>query len=155
MSCFAEVELLSFQLQIVEHCKGYPLAIDVVGKSLRGKSYELWCKREMELSKSDSIIDSETEVLLRLKSSLDALNEQEAIIKECFVDLGSFPEGQRIPVVALIDMWAELHEGLGKDVLAVANLQELTSQSLADLVVTRYAGFFVTHESLTQIFIYL
>ncbi|KAL6224744.1 hypothetical protein ACLB2K_003599 [Fragaria x ananassa] len=150
--------------KIVEHCKGYPLAIDVVGKSLRGKSYELWCKREMELSKSDSIIDSETEVLLRLKSSLDALNEQEAIIKECFVDLGSFPEGQRIPVVALIDMWAELHEGLGKDVLAVANLQELTSQSLADLVVTRkeimevdnyYSEHFVTqHDLLRQLAVY-
>ncbi|XP_050381653.1 probable disease resistance protein At5g66900 isoform X1 [Argentina anserina] len=94
-------------------------------------------KREMELSKSDSIVDAETDMLLLLKSSLDALDENEAIIKECFVDLASFPEGRRISLVALIDMWAELHDGLVKDVLAVANLLEFTGRSLADLVVTR------------------
>ncbi|XP_050381654.1 probable disease resistance protein At4g33300 isoform X2 [Argentina anserina] len=93
-------------------------------------------KREMELSKSDSIVDAETDMLLLLKSSLDALDENEAIIKECFVDLASFPEGRRISLVALIDMWAELHDGLVKDVLAVANLLEFTGRSLADLVVT-------------------
>ncbi|XP_050388142.1 probable disease resistance protein At5g66900 [Argentina anserina] len=150
--------------KIVEHCKGYPLAIDVVGKSLRGKSYESWCKREMELSKSGSIVDAETDVLLRLKSSLDALNEKEAIIKESFVDLASFPEGRRIPLVALIDIWAELHEELDKDVLAVANLQELAGRSLADLVVTRkeimevddyYSEHFVTqHNLLRQLAVY-
>jgi hypothetical protein len=115
----------------------------VVEKSLRGQSFEFRRKGEKEWSKGDSIIDSETEVLLCLQSSLDALDEKGAIIKECFLDLGSFPEDQRIPVAALIDMWAELHE-LDEDFLAVTHLQELTTRSLADLVVTRYAGFFVS-----------
>jgi uncharacterized protein YjiS (DUF1127 family) len=132
-----------FQLQIVARCKGHPLAIKVVGKSLRGQSFEFWKKREKEWSKGDSIIDSETEVLLCLQSSFDALDEKGAIIKECFLDLGSFPEDQRIPVAALIDMWAELHE-LDEDFLAVTHLQELTTRSLADLVVTRCVGFFVS-----------
>lgn len=128
-------------MQIAAPCKGYPLAIKVVGKSLRGKPIEFWHKRALEWSKGDSIIDSETEVLLRLQSSLDALDEKEAIIKECFLDLGSFPQDQRIPAAALIDMWAELYEELDKDFLAIAKLYELTTRSLADLVVTRYAGF--------------
>ncbi|KAM5576393.1 putative disease resistance protein [Rosa sericea] len=148
--------------KIVKSCKGHPLAIKVVGKSLRGQSFEFWKKREMEWSKGDSIIDSETEVLLSLQSSFDALDEKGAIIKECFLDLGSFPEDQRIPVAALIDMWAELHE-LDKDFLAVTHLQELTTRSLADLVTRKdavegdeyYNEHFVTqHDLLRELAIY-
>ncbi|KAM5576401.1 putative disease resistance protein [Rosa sericea] len=154
----------SLAREIVAPCKGYPLAIKVVGKSLRGKPIEFWRKRALEWSKGDSIIDSETEVLLRLQTSLDALDEKEALIKECFLDLGSFPQDQRIPAGALIDMWAELYEDLDKDFLAITNMYELTTRSLADLVVTRketvedddyYSEHFVTqHDLLRQLAVY-
>ena len=57
------------------------------------------------------------------------------------MDLASFPEDQRIHAAALIDMWAELYELDEDGILAIANLQELTTRNLANLVMARYAGF--------------
>ena len=96
----------TIELQIVEHFKEFPLAITVVGRSLCGKSAESWLKRASEL-KGASILNSEAALIDDLQSSLDALNEEGPYLKECFLDLGSFPEDQRIPAAALIDMWAE------------------------------------------------
>ncbi|TQD97228.1 hypothetical protein C1H46_017159 [Malus baccata] len=122
--------------KIVERCKGFPLAITVVGKSLCGKPIEIWQKRVIEWSKGFSILDSETELLLCLGRSLDALDKEMVGIKECFLDLGSFLEDQRIPAAALIDIWAELYD-VDTDIKCIANLYELTTRSLANLVVTR------------------
>ncbi|CAB4287486.1 unnamed protein product [Prunus armeniaca] len=149
--------------KIVERCNGFPLAITVTGNSLRGRATEFWRKRLRDWSKS-SILDIETELLLRLQSSIDALDEEDAIIKECFMDLGSFPEDQRIPAAAVIDMWAELYE-LDEDFLSITNLLELTTRSLANLVITRkenmemvddyYIEHFVTqHDMLRQLAVY-
>ncbi|KAL6220459.1 hypothetical protein ACLB2K_008215 [Fragaria x ananassa] len=145
--------------QIVEGCKGHPLAITVVGGSLRGQSIEIWKQRQIEWSKGSSILDSETELLLRLQSSIVVSDKEMAIIRDCFLDLGSFPEDQRIPVTALIDMWTELYEQLDEDTLCVAYLQRLTNRSLANLVVTRkdqtqgdgyYSEHFVTQHDLLR-----
>ena len=57
------------------------------------------------------------------------------------MDLGSFPEDQRIPAAALIDMWAELYKLDEDGIHAIANLQELDIRNLASLVMARYAGF--------------
>ncbi|KAL6273783.1 hypothetical protein ACE6H2_024475 [Prunus campanulata] len=146
--------------EIVERCNGFPLAITVTGNSLRGQATEFWRKRLRDWSKS-SILDIETELLLRLQSSIDALDEG---IKECFMDLGSFPEDQRIPAAAIIDMWAELYE-LDEDFLSITNLLELTTRSLANLVITRkenmemvddyYVEHFVTqHDMLRELAVY-
>ncbi|KAM1174743.1 hypothetical protein ACFX13_027898 [Malus domestica] len=149
--------------KIVERCKGFPLAITVVGKSLCGKPIEIWQKRVIEWSKGFSILDSETELLLCLERSLDALDKEMVGIKECFLDLGSFPEDQRIPAAALIDIWAELYD-VDTDIKCIANLYELTTRSLANLVVTRkdkmegdgyYSEHFVTqHDVLRELAIY-
>jgi hypothetical protein len=73
-----------------------------------------------------------------LQRSLDFKDNE--IIKKCFLDLGSFPEDQRIPVAALVDMWSELYELDEDGILAVANLCEITNRNLASLLVTMYAG---------------
>ncbi|MCI25864.1 disease resistance protein, partial [Trifolium medium] len=58
--------------------------------------------------------------------------------KECFMDLALFPEDQRIPVAALIDMWAELY-GLDDDGIEAMNIiNKLDSMNLADVLVARY-----------------
>ncbi|KAL6227301.1 hypothetical protein ACLB2K_001260 [Fragaria x ananassa] len=154
----------SLSRQIVKGCKGYPLAITVAGGSLCGQSIEIWKQRLIEWSKGSSILDSETKLLLRLQSSIVASDKEMAIIRECFLDLGSFPEDQRIPVTALIDIWTELYEQLDEDTLCVAYLQRLTNRSLANLVVTRkdqtqgdgyYSEHFVTqHDLLRELAIY-
>ncbi|XP_062018524.1 probable disease resistance protein At5g66900 [Rosa rugosa] len=145
---------------IVEQCKGFPLAITVVGRSLAGQPIEMWKKKEIEWSKGSLILDSETELLFCLQSSLDALDEE---LKECFLDLGSFPEDKQIPVAALMDMWAESFY-LDEDALCIAKLQELNNRSLANLVDTRkkkmegewyYNEHFVTqHDLLRELTIY-
>lgn len=124
----------TIELQIVEHFKGFPLAITVVGRSLCGKSAESWLKRLLTL-KGASILNSEAALIDSLQSSLDALNEEDPILKECFLDLGSFPEDRRIPAAALIDMWAELYKL--EDFESIANLHELATRSLANLLITR------------------
>lgn len=55
------------------------------------------------------------------------------------MDLGSFPEDQRVPITALIDIWKELY-GVKEDD-AILNLIDLRDQNLADLVITRYVWF--------------
>ncbi|XP_070670231.1 probable disease resistance protein At5g66910 [Malus domestica] len=149
--------------KIVERCKGFPLAITVVGRSLCGEPIEIWQKRVLQWSKGFSILDSETELLFCLERSLDTLGKEMVSIRECFLDLGSFPEDQRIPAAALIDIWAELYD-LDTDTECIANLYELTKRSLANLVITRkdkmegdgyYSEHFVTqHDVLRELAIY-
>ncbi|XP_004305984.1 PREDICTED: probable disease resistance protein At5g66900-like [Fragaria vesca subsp. vesca] len=81
---------------IVERCKGFPHAITVVGRSVCAQPIEMWQNRLNQWSRGSSILDFETELLLCLQSSLYALDKEKAIIKECFLDLGSFPEDKRL-----------------------------------------------------------
>ncbi|KAL2333606.1 hypothetical protein Fmac_014819 [Flemingia macrophylla] len=122
--------------KIVRHCKGLPLVIKVIGRSLSHQPYELWQKMVEELSQGHSLLDSNTELLTSLQKILDVL-EDSHIVKECFMDLALFPEDQRIPVTALVDMWAELY-GLDNDgIEAMAIINKLASMNLANVLVTR------------------
>jgi hypothetical protein len=126
-----------FEIQVVENCKGLPLAIKVIATSLSNRPYELWEKIVRELSQGRSILDSNTELLTRLRKILDVL-EDNPINKECFMDLALFPEDRRIPVASLIDMWAELY-GLDDDGIEAMNIiNKLDSMNLADVLVARY-----------------
>ncbi|KAE7999554.1 hypothetical protein FH972_003970 [Carpinus fangiana] len=119
--------------KILKVCGGFPLALEVIGRSLCGKSAEVW--HSWAKKWSSSILNSDKGLLECLQKSLDFLDDK--VIKKCFLDLGLFPEDQRIPVAALIDMWAELYELDEDGIDAVANLHELTSRNLANLVVAR------------------
>lgn len=118
-------------------CRGSPLAIKVIGRSLRHQPHDVWQKMVKEWSQGYSILDSNTNLLYFLQKSLDVL-EDESIIKECFMDLGLFPEDQRIPVTALIDMWAELYNLDDDGVQAMNIITVLASRNLASVLVTRY-----------------
>ena len=125
-------------MQIVRQCKGFPLALKVVGRSLHGQPVEIWKSTLMKLCEGQSIVNYEDEVRNCLQSSLDALcNHKDIILKECFMDLGSFPEDQKIPVTALIDIWADLHKLDEDGVHAISNLHKLRSRNLLNLVLTR------------------
>lgn len=110
----------------------------MIGRDLCNKPVETWDKRATELSKGSSILDSENSLLLdRLQSSLNALDKG---VKDCFIDLGSFPEDRRIPAVVLIDMWSELYDL--QDSWSIHYLHDLNNRSLANLIVTGYVGFY-------------
>ncbi|XP_028779385.1 probable disease resistance protein At5g66900 [Neltuma alba] len=122
--------------EAVRSCKGLPIAIKVIARSLCQQPRETWQKMIKEWSQGHSILDSNSNLLNFLQRSLCVL-EDEPIIKECFMDLGLFPEDQRIPATALIDMWAELYklDDNGKEAMAIIN--KLVSLNLANLLVTR------------------
>jgi len=112
-------------MQVVSHCKGLPLAIEVVGRSLSNRPYELWQKMVKELSQGHSILDSNTKILDVLKDN--------SILKECFMDLALFPEDQRIPLAAIVDIWVELYglDNNGIEVMVIVN--KLDSMNLANV----------------------
>ena len=120
-------------LQIVRGCSGSPLALRVSGRSLINEQLIVWLNRARELSAGRSILDSNMDVLSCLQKSLDVLDPMSM---ECFRDLGLFPEDQRIPAAALIDMWAELRND--DDASAMERIYKLVNLNLADIIVTRY-----------------
>ncbi|CAJ1942729.1 unnamed protein product [Sphenostylis stenocarpa] len=122
--------------KVVTHCKGLPLAIKVIGRSLSNRPYELLQRMVEELSQGHSILDSNTELLTSLQKILDILGDN-SIIKECFMDLALFPEDHRIPVAVLVDIWVELYglDNSGIEVMAIVN--KLDSMNLANIFVTR------------------
>ena len=129
-------------MQIVRDCAGLPVALKVIGGSLRGRPVEDW--QSILMRRSDdghSIFKSDEELLACLEKGL-AFSDEKSILKEYFMDLGSFPEDQRIPATALIDMWTEIHEPDQNDVHVTANLHELTTRNLASLVMTRFVQTF-------------
>ncbi|XP_030936238.1 probable disease resistance protein At5g66900 [Quercus lobata] len=122
--------------KIVRGCGRFPLAPKVNGKSLRGKPVEAWRSRGRKWSSGHSIFNSSSDLIHCLQKSLE-LSVDEDNLKECFMDLGSFREDQRIPVLALIDVWQELYKHDEDGIDAIAILHELTSRNLANLVMTR------------------
>ncbi|KAK8685872.1 hypothetical protein V6N13_124905 [Hibiscus sabdariffa] len=121
--------------RVIESCKGLPLALEVVGRSLCGQPVAMWRKRVKQHAKGLTILHSDAVLLAHLQSSLDTLDSQAAIMG-CYLDLGSFPEDHRIPATVLIDMWVEQYE-LDEDDDAIDNLHVLSDRNLVNLVVTR------------------
>ena len=129
-------------MQIVRGCGGLPIALKVIGGSLRGRPVEFWRSTLMRWSDDGhSIFKSDKEVLDCLEKSLE-FSDEKSILKEYFMDLGPFPEDKRIPATALIDLWTELHEPNQNEVHVIANLHELTTMNLASLVMTRFVQTF-------------
>lgn len=86
-----------------------------------------------------TIFGSENEMLQKLKTSIDALDDENGmqIVRNCFMDLASFPEDQRIPAEALMDMWAELYNFKKEDKSTYRSLLELSDRNLLNLVPAR------------------
>jgi hypothetical protein len=117
----------------VKACKGLPLALEVVAGSLRNQPSETWQNMKEHLT-SQSILESNSNDLLCLQQSFDILEDNK---KECFMDMGLFPEDQRIPVTVLIDMWAELHNFKEDGTKAMAIVHDFITRNLIDVIATR------------------
>ncbi|XVE87188.1 hypothetical protein DITRI_Ditri18aG0096000 [Diplodiscus trichospermus] len=151
--------------KVMKSCKGNPLALEVVGRSLSGQPMAVWKNRTKQWSKGLSIYHSCGDLLACLKSSLDALDSE--VMKDCFLDLGSFPEDHMIPATALIDMLVERYE-IDDDDDAIDKLHELSTKNLVNVVVRRedaseadgeadgyYNDHFITqHDLLRELAIY-
>ncbi|KAI6700104.1 hypothetical protein NL676_014428 [Syzygium grande] len=122
--------------QVVNRCKGLPLALTVVAKSLQGKDRSFWETKLLDLSEGRSLLHSDSDILDCLRKSFDDL-DGDSSIKERFMDLSSFPEDRKIPATALIDMWVELYKLDFNGIRAVSDLHKLVYRNLANLVITR------------------
>ncbi|KAL6224762.1 hypothetical protein ACLB2K_003617 [Fragaria x ananassa] len=152
MSINVPVDLLR---EIVKHCRGHPLTILVVGRSLCGKPIEIWRNTLFKWSKGYSILDYENDLLFSvLQSSLEDLGKENSILLESFLDLTSFPDDQAIHVPVIFDIWAQLYD-LCEDSMCNENLYKLTTRSLVDVVVRRnveedYSEHFVTQHDMLR-----
>lgn len=122
--------------KMVKCCKGFPLALTVIGASLCGQSVVKWRTTLKKWSEGQSIFDSSSRLLLSLQASVDALEEL-PIARDCFLDLGSFPEDEKIAASALMDMWVELYNLDGEGMYTSEYLLELSSRNLLSYVPTR------------------
>lgn len=113
----------------MKFCKGLPLALTVVGASLCGQSVLKWKIALKKLTDGQSILQSNSSILLSLKSSIDALDEL-PVVKECFLDFGSFPKDERIAATALMDMWVELYNLDDGEMYTSEYLLELSLRNL-------------------------
>lgn len=115
---------------MVDECERLPLALKVIGSSLKGQSEMFWTSAKNRLSRGQPLCEShEVQLLERMKQSIDYLSEKE---RECFLDLGAFPEDKRIPLDILINMWVELHDIHEEEAFAI--LVELSDKNLLTLV---------------------
>ncbi|XP_010255124.1 PREDICTED: probable disease resistance protein At4g33300 [Nelumbo nucifera] len=116
--------------QIVKECKGLPLALKVIGASLRDQPEMYWKSVKNRLSRSESICESyEMKLLERMAISIEYLPGK---VRECFLDLGCFPEDKKIPLDILINIWVEIHDLDEEEAFAI--LTELSNKNLLTLV---------------------
>ncbi|EXB38631.1 putative disease resistance protein [Morus notabilis] len=116
--------------QIVNKCKGLPLALKVIGASLRDQPEMYWESAKNRLSRGEAICEShENHLLERMAISVNCLSDK---VRECFLDLGAFPEDKKIPLDILINMWVELHDIDVQEAFAI--LVELANKNLLTLV---------------------
>ncbi|CAM8918848.1 unnamed protein product [Rhodiola kirilowii] len=120
--------------KIVKICNGSPLALTVVGRSLKGQHWTIWQTRVAEMEKGQTFLDSEKVVLNCLSMSL---YDMDSFLKQSFLDLGAFPEDMRIPAAALVDISRELYKEDEHGIHALKNLFQLHMRNLVEMIITR------------------
>ncbi|KAH9328918.1 hypothetical protein KI387_001026 [Taxus chinensis] len=117
--------------QVVAECRGLPLALKVIGSYLNGQPEVAWISARNKLSEAETISDEhEGGLLQRMEMSFTGLKNDEQ--RQCFLDLGLFPEDEKIPVDSLFDIWIHAHNIKWFDAFDI--LLELEKRNLLDLV---------------------
>ncbi|KAL7582660.1 hypothetical protein Lser_V15G42565 [Lactuca serriola] len=123
--------------KLVKCCKQHPLALSVIGGLLKGTDITSWLGMLKNLSDGkQTVLDLEESIPLCLARSLDVFKE-ESVIKQCYLDLGLFPEDQRIAATMLMDMWVHLYNDDEEGLATMNHLFELSYKNLATLLPIR------------------
>ena len=118
------------RFQIVSECKGLPLALKVIGASLRGQPQMFWISARNRLSRGEPIGEShELHLLTRMETSISYLPQK---VREYFLDLACFPEDKKIPLDVLVNIWVEIHDIDEEEAFAI--LIELSEKNLLTMV---------------------
>ncbi|KAL2515337.1 Disease resistance RPP8-like protein 3 [Forsythia ovata] len=121
-------ELEEIGTKIVQHCKGLPLAIVVIGGSLSKlpRTQHDWRNVAKSLS---SIITSNDERYSKIMSL--SYNNLPHHLKGCFLYMGVFPEDFNIRVSTLVNLW--IAEGFIK-LVKFKRLEDVAEEYLLDLI---------------------
>nr|VDD37453.1 unnamed protein product [Brassica oleracea] len=116
--------------RILKRCNGLPLLIEVLGVTLKGKPLYYWKGQVESWSEKETNLDG---VLKLLQPSFTTL---EPHLKECFMDMGSFLEDQKIRASVIIDIWVELYgkSPTSSSLAYMKYLDDLASQNLLKLI---------------------
>ena len=110
-------------------CKGLPLALKVIGSSLHREPQPVWESAKKKMLNGETISNYHKESLFEcLQTSINVLDDE---ARECFLDLGSFPEDRKISINALLDIWVYVRKMDWNDAFVV--LLELASRNLLNL----------------------
>lgn len=110
---------------------------------LKDEPVASWETLSSKLSEGIKSIWEENDfILLSLQKSLDLINEPE--ITKCYLDLGLFPEDQKISATALMDIWTHLynHDEDGRDTLDKISI--LSRKNLVTWLPIRYLSSIFT-----------
>ncbi|CAI9304453.1 unnamed protein product [Lactuca saligna] len=123
--------------KLVKCCKKHPLALSVIGGLLKGKPLVSWCIMLNKLSDGQqSVLDLHQSIEHCLARSLDVF-EEESVIKQCYMDLGLFPEDEKISATMLMDIWVHLYNHDEHGFATIKRLLELSYRNLATLLPIR------------------
>ncbi|VVB05429.1 unnamed protein product [Arabis nemorensis] len=146
--------------QVVKECKGLPLALKVIGASLKNQPEKYWEGVVKRLSRGEPADEThESRVFAQIEATLETLDLK---TKDCFLDMGAFPEDKKIPLDVIINMWVEMHDL--EEETAFALLVDLSNKNLLTLVkdprlgaqYTSYYDIFVTqHDVLRDLALHL
>lgn len=116
--------------EVAAECKGLPLALKVIGSCLHEEPQIVWESAKEKLSRAEHISPIHRDELLnRLEMSIYILDD---VQKQCFLDLGAFPEGRKLSVDSLLDIWVYVRGMDWNDAFVV--LLELAKRNLINLI---------------------
>lgn len=115
--------------EVIEECKGLPLALNVIGKSLYGQPPEIWTAVKKKLSQGQPIDEDHKALLECLATSIDNVDRE---VRECFLDMAIFPEARKSCADPLLDLGVYVHDLDWESAYAI--LVELASRNLVNLV---------------------
>ncbi|KFK23237.1 hypothetical protein AALP_AAs45051U000100, partial [Arabis alpina] len=140
--------------QVVQECKGLPLALKVVGASLKNQPDKYWEGVVKRLSRGEPANEThESRMFAQIEATLETLDLK---TRECFLDMGAFPEDKKIPIGVIINRWVEMHDL--EEETAFALLVDLSNKNLLTLVkdprlgaqYTSYYDIFVTQHNILR-----
>ncbi|KAL3678419.1 hypothetical protein R1sor_021375 [Riccia sorocarpa] len=129
---------------MVDGCEGLPLTLEVLGKYLRGKSFELWAEIPAALRKCDEVADLEEKVWIKLRLSYDGLPSGE--VQNMFLDVASFFICVNVFTASdAIMTWSAIYDGS-----AYSRLQILEDRALVTVRQGKDGKEFYMHEHLRR-----
>lgn len=106
------------------------MSLKVVGASLKSRPEKYWEGVVNRLSRGEPADEThESRVFAQIEATLETLDPK---TRECFMDMGAFPEDKKIPLDVIINMWVEMYDL--EDATAFAVLVDLSNRNLLTLV---------------------